>query len=79
MGTQTSESATAGFCSNAAAAAASASAATFLLANSARRRTASSAKDVAGSRSGGADASGPANGTGESALRRLHRCRFSSR
>ena len=78
MGTQTSESATAGFCSNAAAAAAaSASAATFLLANSARRR--SSAKDVAGSRSGGADASGPANGTGESALRRLHRCRFSSR
>ena len=78
MGTQTSESATGGFCSNAAAAAAaSASAATFLLANSARRR--SSAKDVAGSRSGGADASGPANGTGESALRRLHRCRFSSR
>jgi hypothetical protein len=78
VGTQTSESATAGFCSNAAAAAAaSASAATFLLANSARRR--SSAKDVAGSRSGGADASGPANGTGESALRRLHRCRFSSR
>jgi hypothetical protein len=64
VGTQTSESATAGFCSNAAAAAAaSASAATFLLANSARRR--SSAKDVAGSRSGGADASGPANGTGE--------------
>ena len=62
VGTQTSESATAGFCSNAAAAAAA-----FLLANSARRR--SSAKDVAGcsapSRSGGADASGPANGTGE--------------
>ena len=71
VGTQTSESATAGFCSNAAAAAAaaaaSASASAFLLANSARRR--SSAKDVAGcsapSRSGGADASGPANGTGE--------------
>ena len=66
VGTQTSESATAGFCSNAAAAAA-ASASAFLLANSARRR--SSAKDVAGcsapSRSGGADASGPANGTGE--------------
>ena len=68
VGTQTSESATAGFCSNAAAAAAaSASASAFLLANSARRR--SSAKDVAGcsapSRSGGADAFGPANGTGE--------------
>ena len=62
VGTQTSESATAGFCSNAAAAAAA-----FLLANSARRR--SSAKDVAGCsaplRSGGADAAGPANGTGE--------------